>query len=99
MNVRCRATLSPDGQHYVLNGEKMWTTNCGIADLFTVFAKIDGEKFTAFLVERTSVSYTHLIPGWRQNSIGLQALRTVRSSTTWLPFIVCEWKHILLRIE
>jgi alkylation response protein AidB-like acyl-CoA dehydrogenase len=51
-NVRCRATLSADGAHYILNGEKMWITNCAIADLFTVFAKIDGEKFSAFLVER-----------------------------------------------
>ncbi|HEY4053617.1 MAG TPA: acyl-CoA dehydrogenase family protein [Terriglobales bacterium] len=53
LNCRARATLSPDGKHYVLNGEKMWITNAGFADLFTVFAKVDGEKFTAFLVERT----------------------------------------------
>ena len=45
--------LSPDGKHYVLNGEKMWITNAGFADLFIVFAKVDGEKFTAFIVERT----------------------------------------------
>ena len=49
MNIRTRATLSGDGRHYILNGEKMWITNCGIADLFTVFAKIDGDKFSAFL--------------------------------------------------
>ncbi len=54
MNIRARATLSADGKTYALNGEKMWTTNGGIADLYTVFAKIDGEKFSAFLVERTS---------------------------------------------
>jgi len=53
LNCRARAQLSPDGKHYVLNGEKMWITNAGFADLFTVFAKVDGEKFTAFLVERT----------------------------------------------
>jgi len=52
MNCRTRAVLSPDGKHYILNGEKMWITNAGFADLFTVFAKVDGEKFTAFLVER-----------------------------------------------
>src|ERR1700730_10432408 len=52
MNCRARAELTPDGKHYMLNGEKMWITNAGFADLFTVFAKIDGEKFTAFLVER-----------------------------------------------
>src|SRR6202162_2001037 len=52
LNCRTRAQLSPDGKHYILNGEKMWITNAGFADLFTVFAKIDGEKFTAFLVER-----------------------------------------------
>ena len=44
MNIRTRATLSADGAHYILNGEKQWITNCGIAGLYTVFAKIDGEK-------------------------------------------------------
>src|SRR5246500_3755020 len=52
LNCRTRAVLSPDGKHYILNGEKMWITNAGFADLFTVFAKVDGEKFTAFLVEK-----------------------------------------------
>jgi alkylation response protein AidB-like acyl-CoA dehydrogenase len=50
--ARTRADLSPDGTHYILNGQKMWITNGGAADLFTVFAKVGGEKFTAFLVER-----------------------------------------------
>jgi len=52
MNIRARAELSKDGRHYILNGEKMWITNAGFADLFTVFAKIGGEKFSAFLIER-----------------------------------------------
>jgi alkylation response protein AidB-like acyl-CoA dehydrogenase len=52
LNSRTRAVLSADGKHYVLNGEKMWITNAHFADLFTVFAKIDGEKFTAFLIEK-----------------------------------------------
>jgi butyryl-CoA dehydrogenase len=52
LNCRTRAVLSADGKHYVLNGEKMWITNAGFADLFIVFAKVDGEKFTAFIVER-----------------------------------------------
>jgi len=50
--AKTRADLSPDGKHYILNGQKMWITNGGAADLFTVFAKVGGEKFTAFLVER-----------------------------------------------
>ena len=50
--ARTRADLSPDGRHYVLNGQKAWITNGGEADLFTVFAKVGGEAFTAFLVER-----------------------------------------------
>ncbi|HYW37769.1 MAG TPA: acyl-CoA dehydrogenase family protein [Terriglobales bacterium] len=50
--ARTRADLSADGKHYMLNGQKMWITNGGAADLFTVFAKVGGEKFTAFLVER-----------------------------------------------
>jgi len=49
---RTRADLSADGTHYILNGQKMWITNGGAADLFTVFAKVGGERFTAFLVER-----------------------------------------------
>ncbi|MGP0021352.1 MAG: acyl-CoA dehydrogenase family protein [Candidatus Sulfotelmatobacter sp.] len=52
LNCRTRATLSSDGKHYLLNGEKMWITNAGFADLFIIFAKINGEKFTAFIVER-----------------------------------------------
>ena len=52
LNCRTRAVLSPDRKHYVLNGEKMWITNAGFADLFIVFAKVDGERFTAFIVER-----------------------------------------------
>jgi alkylation response protein AidB-like acyl-CoA dehydrogenase len=51
MNIRTKATLSSDGKHYLLNGEKMWITNAGFAKLFTIFAKIDCEKFSAFLVE------------------------------------------------
>jgi alkylation response protein AidB-like acyl-CoA dehydrogenase len=50
--ARTTAVLSDDGQHYILNGSKMWITNGGFADLFTIFAKVNGEKFTAFLVER-----------------------------------------------
>ena len=50
--AKTSAVLSPDGRHYLLNGQKMWITNGAFADLFTIFAKIDGEKFTAFLVER-----------------------------------------------
>ncbi|MEO8726384.1 MAG: acyl-CoA dehydrogenase family protein, partial [Acidobacteriaceae bacterium] len=53
MNARTKAVLSADGRHYLLNGEKMWITNAGFADVFVVFAKVDGEKFTAFIVERT----------------------------------------------
>ncbi|MGH9720565.1 MAG: acyl-CoA dehydrogenase family protein [Bryobacteraceae bacterium] len=50
--AKTRADLSPDGKHYILNGQKMWITNGGKADLFTIFAKVGGEKFTAFLVEK-----------------------------------------------
>jgi len=50
--AKTTATLSPDGRHYVLNGTKMWITNGGFADLFTIFAKVNGTDFTAFLVER-----------------------------------------------
>ncbi|MDP9269229.1 MAG: acyl-CoA dehydrogenase family protein [Acidobacteriota bacterium] len=52
LNCRTKAVLSADKKHYVLNGEKMWITNANFADVYVVFAKIDGEKFTAFIVER-----------------------------------------------
>jgi len=51
LGARTRATLSEDGTHYILNGTKQFITNSGFADLFTIFAKVDGEHFTAFLVE------------------------------------------------
>jgi len=50
--ARTAARLADDGRHYLLTGQKMWITNGGFADLFTIFAKVDGDKFTAFLVER-----------------------------------------------
>ncbi len=50
--AKSKAVLSEDGQHYILNGQKMWITNAGFADVFVVFAKIDGEKFTGFIVEK-----------------------------------------------
>ncbi len=73
MNVRARATLSEDGTYYLLNGEKMWITNCGIADLYTVFAKIDGEKFSAFLVERT---FPGLTVGAEEHKLGIRGSST-----------------------
>ena len=50
--ARTTATLTPDGKHYVLRGQKLWITNGAFADIFTVFAKVDGKQFTAFIVER-----------------------------------------------
>jgi alkylation response protein AidB-like acyl-CoA dehydrogenase len=76
--ARTRADLSPDGTHYVLNGQKMWITNGGIADLYTVFAKVGGEKFTAFLVER---AWTGVSPGAEEKKMGLKG-----SSTTAVYF-------------
>ena len=73
LNCRARAQLSPDGKHYVLNGEKMWITNAGFADLFTVFAKVDGEKFTAFLVER---GFAGLAIGGEEHKMGIRGSST-----------------------
>ena len=73
MNSRTRATLSPDGQHYVLNGEKMWITNSGFADVFTVFAKVDGEKFTAFIIERNTPGFTI---GPEEHKLGIRGSST-----------------------
>jgi alkylation response protein AidB-like acyl-CoA dehydrogenase len=52
LNARTKAVLSPDGKEWILNGEKTWITNGGFADVFIIFAKVDGEKFSAFIVER-----------------------------------------------
>ena len=73
MNIRTRATLTPDGAHYILTGEKQWITNGGIADLYTVFAKIDGDKFSAFLVERDTPG---LIVGTEEHKLGIHGSST-----------------------
>ena len=76
--ARTRADLSPDGKHYILNGQKMWITNGGAADLFTVFAKVGGEKFTAFLVER---NFPGVSSGAEEHKMGIKG-----SSTTAVYF-------------
>ena len=73
--ARTKATLSADGTHYLLNGQKMWITNGGFADIFTIFAKVDGEKFTAFIVERGM----GVVSGREEPKLGLDG-----SSTTAL---------------
>jgi butyryl-CoA dehydrogenase len=73
MNIRARATLSADGSHYILNGEKMWISNGGFADLFTVFVKVDGEKFTAFLIEKGTPG---LSIGAEEHKLGIRGSST-----------------------
>ena len=73
MNIRTRATLTADGSHYILNGEKQWLTNCGTAGLYTVFAKIDGEKFSAFLIERGTPGLT---VGAEEHKLGIRGSST-----------------------
>jgi butyryl-CoA dehydrogenase len=73
LHCRTRAQLSTDGKYYVLNGEKMWITNGGFADLFTVFAKVDGEKFTAFLVERNFPGFS---VGAEEHKMGIRGSST-----------------------
>lgn len=72
---QCKAVLSEDGKHYVLDGTKMWITNAGFADLFTVFARVDGqkEKFSAFLVERT---YEGVSTGAEEHKMGIKSSST-----------------------
>jgi len=71
--ARTRATLSEDGKHYVLNGVKQWISNAGFAQLFTVFAKVDGEHFTAFLVERNTPGLSF---GPEEKKMGIKASST-----------------------
>ena len=73
MNIRTRAVLSPDGKHYLLNGEKMWISNSGFANVFVIFAKIDGDKFTAFIVERDTPG---LSVGAEEHKLGIRGSST-----------------------
>jgi butyryl-CoA dehydrogenase len=87
MNIRARAVLSADGSTYTLNGEKMWITNCGVASLYTVFAKIvdpaaGTEKFSAFLIERDTPGLT---VGAEEHKLGIRG-----SSTCPLVLTDCE---------
>jgi len=76
--ARTRAVLSPDGKNWILNGQKMWITNGGFADLFVVFAKVDGDKFSCFLVERGAPGFS---AGAEEKKMGIKG-----SSTTALFF-------------
>jgi len=71
--AKTRADLTPDGKHYILNGQKMWITNGGGADLYTIFAKVGGEKFTAFLVER---AFPGVKPGAEEKKMGIKGSST-----------------------
>ncbi len=77
LSARTTATLTADGRFYILRGQKLWITNGGFADIFTVFAKIDGQHFTAFIVERGM----GVISGTEEHKLGLDG-----SSTTALMF-------------
>jgi alkylation response protein AidB-like acyl-CoA dehydrogenase len=72
-NSLTRAELNSEGSHYILNGQKMWITNGGFADLYIVFAKIDGEKFSAFIVER---NYPGCKPGNEEHKMGIHGSST-----------------------
>jgi alkylation response protein AidB-like acyl-CoA dehydrogenase len=73
LGARTRADLNPEGTHYILNGQKMWITNGGAADLYTVFAKVGGEKFTAFLVER---AFPGVSTGAEEQKMGIKGTST-----------------------
>jgi alkylation response protein AidB-like acyl-CoA dehydrogenase len=81
MAAKATARLSEDGTHYILNGEKMFITNGGFADIFIVFAKVDGDKFSAFIVERQE----GLAPGAEEHKMGIKG-----SSTT--PLVLADAK-------
>jgi alkylation response protein AidB-like acyl-CoA dehydrogenase len=72
-NLLTRADLNPEGTHYILNGQKMWISNGGFADLFIVFAKIGGEKLSAFIVEKT---FSGCKPGSEEHKMGLHGSST-----------------------
>jgi alkylation response protein AidB-like acyl-CoA dehydrogenase len=82
LGAKTTAKLSDDGKHYILNGQKCWITNGGFADVYTVFAKVDGDKFTAFIVERGFPGFTQ---GAEEHKMGIKG-----SSTVQLYFQDCK---------
>jgi alkylation response protein AidB-like acyl-CoA dehydrogenase len=82
LSSRTTAKLSDDGTKYILNGQKIWITNAGFADVFTVFAKLDGDKFSAFIVERSASGLTI---GPEERKMGIKG-----SSTCQVFFEHCE---------
>ncbi len=82
LGAKTTAKLSADGKHYLLNGQKCWITNGGFADVYTVFAKIDGDKFSAFIVERGFEGFTR---GPEEHKMGIKG-----SSTVQLYFQDCK---------
>jgi len=82
LGAKTTATLSEDGKHYLLNGQKIWITNGGFADVYTVFAKVDGDKFTAFILERDFEGFTR---GPEEHKMGIKG-----SSTVQLYFQDCK---------
>jgi alkylation response protein AidB-like acyl-CoA dehydrogenase len=72
--ARTRAVLSPDGKNWILNGQKMWITNGGFADVYIVFAKVEGEKFSCFIVERGAPGFTS---GAEEHKMGIRGSSTV----------------------
>lgn len=73
LGAKTTAKLSADGTHYVLNGEKQWITNAGFADVFVVYAKVDGDQFSAFIVERT---YEGVSVGPEEKKMGIKSSST-----------------------
>ncbi len=73
MAARTRASLSPDGKHWILNGSKQWISNAGFADVFIVFAKVDGDKFSAFIVERGTPGFS---VGPEEHKMGIRGSST-----------------------
>lgn len=82
LGAKTTATLSADGKYYLLNGQKCWITNGGFADVYTVFAKVDGDKFTGFIVERGTEGFTQ---GPEEHKMGIKG-----SSTVQLYFQDCK---------
>lgn len=73
LGAKTTAKISDDGKHYILNGQKIWITNAGFADVFTVFAKLDGDKFTAFIVEKDAPG---LSLGEEEHKMGIKGSST-----------------------
>jgi len=93
MNAKTTAMLSPDGKYYILNGQKQFISNAGFADVFVTYAKVNGDKFTSFIVER---NFEGVSVDEEENKMGMKGSPHGASSS---PMPKSRWRTSLAKLE